>query len=338
MRLTLRRRILAVLTFALVWLAAAVPGAEASFPGSNGVIAFVTAFAVDCGTCDPQGQVGWTAVRGGPAARLFAGWRVAFSPRGSWLASSGPALRVARPDGSERRVVGRGSWSVTRPAWSPRGSWLAYIDGGVVVVRADGTGKRLIPNTEGAAQVAWSPAGDRLVFTREAGDDTIETIHVVGLDGSGLRDVARGVDVSWSTQGALAYRREQRLFVNRRGRERVVVRDLDYASDWTDPPAYDWSPHGRQIAYVRGDGTGIYVVDVSGGRPRRVARGYAPRWSPDGRLIAYVPYARGHRIYTVPARGGKSRVFTRVPVYRRCDPRYCADWVNDIDWQPRPRR
>jgi hypothetical protein len=303
--------------------------AEASFPGRNGKIAIATASWFDCGDCDMEPNYIWTVARGKPAARLFKGWRVAFSPNGRWLASTPYAIQVTRPDGTARRVLGRGF--ATSPTWSRRGNAVAYVSGdiGIFILRPDGTQKRLIPLTAGATKVAWAPNASELVFGRGS------SVWVVGLDGGAPREIARGFDASWSARGQLAYRRGNRLIVTRTpaGAERLVSTGLTFRDEETEaaqPPGYDWSPDGRQIAYQASGG--IYAAPAGGGQPRRLARGSVPQWSPDGRLVAYV---RGRAIYTVPARGGKSSRFARFPLPASND--QTEYWVADLDWQPLPR-
>ena len=54
-----------------------------------------------------------------------------------------------------------------------------------------------------------------------------------------------------------------------------------------------WSPNGRSIAFVRGNGpsSSIWLLDLRNGRVRRLTRGgidVAPAWSPDGKAIVFV--------------------------------------------------
>jgi Tol biopolymer transport system component len=92
-----------------------------------------------------------------------------------------------------------------------------------------------------------------------------------------------------------------------------------------------WSPDGRKIAFTteeifdpatrQGVAT-MYVVDATGGQPRKLVDGDAaqPSWSPDGGRIVYWSNTDGQRdLFTVSASGGP-----RVPL------------TNDsaIDWSP----
>jgi hypothetical protein len=241
-------RVASVLVMAMVFFASAASVAEASFPGRNGKIAIATARWYDCGDCDFEPNFIWTVARGKPAARLFAGWRVAFSPNGGWLASTAYAIHVTRPDGTARRVLGGGF--ATSPTWSRGGNALAYVSEniGIFVLRPDGREKRLVPFTADATKVAWGPKANELIF------DTGSSVWVAGLDGGARREIAPGFDASWSAPGQLAYRRGNRLIVTRPavGEERLVSTGLpsrDNELEVAEPPTYDWSPDGRQIAY-----------------------------------------------------------------------------------------
>jgi Lysyl oxidase/WD40-like Beta Propeller Repeat len=80
----------------------------------------------------------------------------------------------------------------------------------------------------------------------------------------------------------------------------------------------DWSPDGREIAYVRQQpgerSTSLYVIRRDGGGLRRLTRATQvvshPAWSGDGRRIAYAasPLAGGSfDIWTIHSRGGTPR-------------------------------
>lgn len=75
-----------------------------------------------------------------------------------------------------------------------------------------------------------------------------------------------------------------------------------------------WSPDGRQIAYVN---NGIYVMNADGTRKKRLTRSGGscegscdtnPRWSPDGKQIAFT----GTDVYIVNASDGRERRLTRT--------------------------
>jgi len=74
----------------------------------------------------------------------------------------------------------------------------------------------------------------------------------------------------------------------------------------------DWSPDGREIAFVsRREGTNIWVVPATGGEPRRLTTdpvvAQLPSWSPDGKWVAFHSL-RGEvrRHWRIPAEGGEA--------------------------------
>ena len=81
----------------------------------------------------------------------------------------------------------------------------------------------------------------------------------------------------------------------------------------------DWSPDGREIAFVRQErgrrATSLYTIRRDGGGVRRLTRAAQvvshPAWSGDGQRIAYAasPLAGGSfDIWTIPSRGGGAKV------------------------------
>jgi len=94
----------------------------------------------------------------------------------------------------------------------------------------------------------------------------------------------------------------------------------------TDPGvdlAPQWSPDGRQIAYVRMDASDgsprIRVVSALGGSDRQVSDFpvFLPAtWSPDGRYLvagrAGPPDPAGNGVYLLPVQGGEPRVIARA--------------------------
>jgi serine/threonine-protein kinase len=97
-----------------------------------------------------------------------------------------------------------------------------------------------------------------------------------------------------------------------------------------------WSPDGRHIAfdterisnpYTRLSTSGLWVVDLAGGPPRKLDEGDAaqPAWSPSGARIAFWSVHGGQRdLYTIPAAGG-----SRVAVLEDAPLDWSPAWAPD---------
>jgi len=79
-----------------------------------------------------------------------------------------------------------------------------------------------------------------------------------------------------------------------------------------------WSPDGKQIAYIAGEGEWLYVMNADGSGRRLISRGAGslggaarPSWSPDGRRLAFeVDKLPGHALYVVNADGTGLRMLS----------------------------
>lgn len=254
-----------------------------------------------------------------------------WSPDGASIAyvSTGAARRedaedqelyVMRADGSGKRRLTRNAAPDWDPTWAPGGDRIAVaralnwgtdrVRGVIATVHLAGRETQLV-NDRGRADptvisdVAWSPDGRRIAFTRSTvGEEGFESaIYVVGADGTG----------------------ERRLFQR------------------AQQPA--WSPDGKRIAFASTrDRNGrtcfqecspspeIYVADANGGEPTRLtdsaADDGAPAWSPDGDWIVFAsdrsnPRAHEYELWLLPADGGDPRRLTENDV-----------WDVDPSWRP----
>jgi TolB protein len=214
-------------------------------------------------------------------------------------------LYSAEPSGQglAQLTFGTGGWAAPVP--SPDGRYVAALRGGELwVMRPDGRdARRLAP---AARSVSWSRDSRRLVFQAGTG------IVSIARKGGPPRWVARGSYESWPSispdRRAVAFLRADsgpgwRLVVHRNGRDRTVVQHA------TGAPA--WSPDGKWIAILDGDGGALELVRPTGGAPRVLAHragtywGLRPAWSPDGRLLAYEDQ---DGVHVVSKAGGNSRL------------------------------
>ena len=222
----------------------------------------------------------------------------AVSPDDRWMAYSdyavqapaGRGLYVARADGRGQRPVARvlGTPSFPVPAvWAPDSRRLAYEGvNGIHVVRRDGGGGRLVRAASADGDPGWSPDGRWLAFVSSPGDGSGDTLLVAR--GGAVRAVAKAawLTYAWSpTSDVIAYADGTGLhLVGPTGsrRHRVVGR----------LGGFSWSPDGRFLAFVGGNGR-LEVVQAAARtapvlvRDAGVDAGSTPVWSPDGRLLAF---------------------------------------------------
>lgn len=201
--------------------------------------------------------------------RIERGWAVpVWSPDGRWLAITDlepeePVIALLRPDGGERRELGRGGL----PVWSPDGSRIACTLAtdqdewpGIAVVESDGTGwRRLIRGS----WPSWSPDGRWLAFqdVEATADGDSNAVFVIGADGSECRRLGPGTFPSWSPV-------DDRILFYRPADDALVT----VASDGTDERVLAsggpglWSPDGTRVVFLRP--SDVAVVDAEGGEAR----------------------------------------------------------------------
>ena len=170
---------------------------------------------------------------------------------------------------------------------------------------------------------AWSPDGEKIVFTSYRDDNP--NLY--------LKDLKNGTDVallsfpginsapSWSPDGrylAVTLSKDGASEVYRYDYKTSVLRRLTYNLSIDTSPS--WSPNGRQIVFTsdRAGNPHIYIMDSDGSNLRRLttANPYndTPIWSPLGDKVAFVSRERGEMfdVYTLDILNGKIRQLTAV--------------------------
>jgi Tol biopolymer transport system component len=214
-------------------------------------------------------------------------------------------------DGSSPVQLTHNSAYDMEPVWSADGRIAftsTHVNGSWEVFVLEPDSRLPIQLTDFGADcwsLAWSPDSGSLAFVSDATGDA--EIYLASLDGSAPVNLTQRSDASdflpvWSPNG------HRIAFVSDRGGVESVVQELEQdiftmapdrsaVTRLTDTEGRDtspnWSPDGRQIAFVteRDGNFEVYLMKADGSDPVRLTRtgGYewSPTWSPDGGLIAF---------------------------------------------------
>ena len=328
--------------------------AEATWPGTNGMISYV-------------GGVGGNS----PDHQVY----------------------VINPDGSGRhRLTDVGGNGIFHPEWSPDGNRLLAWEqpqfgqpGTTVVLNADGTGRT--PVSTEAVKASWSRDGSKLVYVTPIGpvgpSSGFEQVMTIAPNGTGRTQLTTIPTYKWiarwsPTDAKIAFGSSHNTsspdpddypggisVIDADGTDRVKVVDVNGYVD-----QLDWSPDGTRIAFIAqpcrlvplvpasppldcdggfgGPGPeyqpNLYVVTLATGAITALSqdrRGWTSvAWSPDGTRLAAtvnVGAAGDPAVVTLPAGGGAITTVIEPGTIDVCTDDGCAEVpeaVSSVDWQP----
>ena len=255
----------AILVVALALFATIAPVATATFPGSNG--------------------------------------RVAYSVRGTQDPPTNYDLVTVKSDGTSLVRLTNDTDIDAAPAWSPDGRRLLFISKPtladqwqIYLINADGTGKTRLTNLtalrQGPSSPSWSPDGQQVVFVYENAENFWQ-VYKMRSDGTNVTALtavhADNFSPKWSPDGTRilfsSFRSDDTNFALYTMRtDGSDVRRIPNTAGARDA---DWSPDGKSIVFSAGI-SNLTIVGADGSNPRLIpVSGQAPVWSPDGARIAY---------------------------------------------------
>jgi Tol biopolymer transport system component len=197
-------------------------------------------------------------------------------------------IYVMSADGKTIRRLTTDPGRDTFPDWSPDGKQISFIsdrDGSrnLFVMDADGGNQRQLTNQQQLPRTArgyvqwqqWSPKGDEIAFTYNAGEGQGTDIYVIRPDGSGLRLLVKshGMEPAWSPDGSKIYFLSnftgyvEIWVINRDGSE---LKQISHFQNSLPDHSLRVSPDGKQLAFygtgpeVGQYGTEIYVINADG--------------------------------------------------------------------------
>lgn len=183
----------------------------------------------------------------------------------------------------------------TFPDWSPDGTQISFIsdrDGSrnLFVMDIQGTQVRQLTNAQelprsekGYVQwQQWSPDGEEIAFTYNAGDGQGSSVYLIRPDGSGLRKLAeRAAEPVWSPDGSQLYflsnltGQVEIWRIHRDGSELQQVSNISRQVNIMH--SLRISPDGNQMAFYGVDaevaeyGTEIFILDIDGLNLRKIS-------------------------------------------------------------------
>ena len=263
-----------------------------------------------------------------------AGW----SPTGEQIVyARGNELHIAKPDGSESRLLAALPGPAYSPHWSPDGRVLRFTvsdektsSSSLWEVMSDGT--RLHPLLPGWSNPPseccgnWTPDGNYFVFRSERVANTSNLWAI--RDNSGFFHRSRSEPIQLTTGPTMMHapapsRDGKRLFVIGGAPLGELVR-YDTKSQQFLPflsgisaIQLAFSKDGQWVAYLSYPDATLWRSRVDGTERLQLSSPpmvpLQPEWAPDGKEIAFTAYVPGkpNHIYTVAAAGGAPKELTK---------------------------
>jgi Tol biopolymer transport system component len=311
MRTTRARTLVGAVLSGLVLFGSGAPPAHATFPGTNGRIAFLLDHhGTDIYSMNPDGSDVRRLTHFAPE---HSAGNENWSPDGSLIVfertNGGRQHKIwlMEADGSDQHLLFPDPWFEDHtPSFSPDGTKVLFSRcqpdfGGehrcaVTTVNADGTGMRTLTTPAAEEKVFWpvySPDGSQIAFSVFYGRGVIAGIFVMDADGSNIHLVTpaklRAWIPSWAPDGSgLAFtthccdgKSQAAWFVHPDGTGLKQLIDPGRRHDFQ--PVY--SPDGTHIALERDNSDysrwGLFVMNVDGtGAVRVLPWAFGAAWQP----------------------------------------------------------
>jgi len=247
-------------------------------------------------------------------------------------------IYVMNGDGSNKHRLTQDTSYDFGPVWSPDGKDIAFASTSgarrIKVTQVDGSGSREFSFPDSNCDFPkWSPDGSQLLAQCNTAD--YRRIVIFNLAKSPQNEAMTPIELgsadnsnqdgSWSPNGTqiafISYRYVS--FDNNESITSFSLNVMDTNGSQTHAIVQrgkyifsaKWSPDGKQIAFIEGDGgsNGIFVVDSDGSGLTQLVEKKVGEfvWSPNGQKIAFADLAAGSAgIYTVNVDGSGVRQLT----------------------------